>query len=1129
MRASAVSFAHKLAAAALAALLTFTLVPFAHADGEGANEGGTDNVASGLPDQSTGSTDYSGEPQEVSAEQDVAGSPVAPMLASGLAGKPSSFINSDVALDGDPVIGSFTADGLTFAVAEGSTVELVGVAGAEGAFGSEVPTSPQPPSAPTPEAANLVLPETVAYEGTEYTLASIAPYAFYLSGVTDLTLPASVNDVDDRAFRSSDVASVTVAEGNPTYSSFDGALYDADQLSLLLIPEGKQGTVRIPKTAEVAGASVFSHCPLADSIFVDAGSAAFASENGLLYTSDLTTLLRVPAGATEITIRDGCTTIAAGALEACAKLATINAPASVTSISPDIFHAIPTVSLPVASAQHDEAANDTATDSQLVAVVTLFATDESLPEVDPSAITANLAEDADWALWKSFGFALSDAVEPSAAVDSFASYAAISVFSCNGGGNTVYPKLSNTCGGGTADNQGTWGATTYSISRNVVRSETVGVTFTFTNPGCTWVCWGRTSNATSGINSGVYTNGGNFYAIWNIPITWDANGGYWDDAGSDVAVKTSMHTTGSAVTGYNGATAPSRKGYRFVGWKSGETGVVTAAGENVPISRKVTYVAQWGSDYTIHFDGNVIDDPEHPATVPDDIPAVRDEQVDLPEPTRFGYIFKGWATHPFGSTANGHKVLAPGEKAVNLTDVPGDTVTLYALWALKYDVNVPICSPSDMTFALDTTGTGDVRAIPADYEGDYSFEDMSSLPSTHSAAIESRMAVPVAVESVSASAVEGDGFSKVLSSTDDSPADEQLSFTVASGDAKASVKAGESKELAGLMVPEASEATPVAKLSLSYGLELADTAVVLANDGKAAVPVAKVSYTLDVIDGMASKWGFFMLDGGTPVTPTRIKAAADDIAEADHAGDVASSGYYGAFRDALDARTPFYLRVDDQPDGGFSVHEMDLLGIAQDTLSTARKDGSGATIATKAGLTFGWRDAYSWTGYDVLVVAPDAPLPTSMNDSPTNAGGWSSSDMRERLRTTMAERLPAVLTGNEGIVSVRKVSQSYPPSAQTTDDKLFLLSAYEVTGTTRFNPKETSSNSFQYQLYAKGGMGEVNAIFDKKYRDEDDVWCWFRSTRTDANNGFLAIRSNGRSQVFSPATTHIGIAPCFAI
>ena len=258
MRASAVSFAHKLAAAALAALLTFTLAPFAHADGEGIGAEGSEGAfGSEVPTSpqppSDPSTEASGSSVTLSGAAEggeVEGSDTKPLtLASGLVGAPSSFIDSDVALDGEPVIGSFTIDGLTFAVAEGSSVELVGVAGAEGAFGSrgseakQVPlgaASPQPLSAPTPEAANLVLPETVSYEGTNYTLASIAPYAFYLSGVTSVTLPKSVSDVDDRAFRSSDVASVAVAEGNQTYSSFDGALYDADQLSLLLIPTGSE-------------------------------------------------------------------------------------------------------------------------------------------------------------------------------------------------------------------------------------------------------------------------------------------------------------------------------------------------------------------------------------------------------------------------------------------------------------------------------------------------------------------------------------------------------------------------------------------------------------------------------------------------------------------------------------------------------------------------------------------------------------------------------------------------------------------------------------------------------------------------------------------------------------------------
>ena len=203
--------------------------------------------------------------------------------------------------------------------------------------------------------------------------------------------------MDECAFRSSDVASVMVAEGNQTYSSFDGALYDASQSSLLLIPEGKQGAVLLPKTAEVAEASVFSHCPLVDSISVEEDGAAFASENGLLYTSDLTTLLRVPAGAEEITIRDGCTSIAAGALEACAKLTTINAPATVTSISPDVFTSVPTVSLPAASLTENA--------PQLTAMVALSSTDDGLPEASPTAISLKLSLGADASPWRFAGFA----------------------------------------------------------------------------------------------------------------------------------------------------------------------------------------------------------------------------------------------------------------------------------------------------------------------------------------------------------------------------------------------------------------------------------------------------------------------------------------------------------------------------------------------------------------------------------------------------------------------------------------------------------------------------------------------------------------------------------------------------
>ena len=151
-------------------------------------------------------------------------------MASALAGKPAAFVNADVALDGEPVIGSFTVDGLTYAVIDDSHVELVGVAPtatlSEAAEGGAVEGSDEN-HAREAGVTNLTLPETVAYGGADYTLASIGAYAFYLSGVTDVALPATVVSVDDRAFRSSDVAYAAVDPSNDAYSSYDGELYDA--------------------------------------------------------------------------------------------------------------------------------------------------------------------------------------------------------------------------------------------------------------------------------------------------------------------------------------------------------------------------------------------------------------------------------------------------------------------------------------------------------------------------------------------------------------------------------------------------------------------------------------------------------------------------------------------------------------------------------------------------------------------------------------------------------------------------------------------------------------------------------------------------------------------------------------
>lgn len=105
--------------------------------------------------------------------------------------------------------------------------------------------------------------------------------------VVCLGIPATVNDIAADAFANYEpLEHLVVAEGNSAYSSYDGVLYDADRTSLLLIPEGRQGAVRIAPTATNVPVEMFSHrSGLA--FVVDAGSTALTSEDGFLYNIDL--------------------------------------------------------------------------------------------------------------------------------------------------------------------------------------------------------------------------------------------------------------------------------------------------------------------------------------------------------------------------------------------------------------------------------------------------------------------------------------------------------------------------------------------------------------------------------------------------------------------------------------------------------------------------------------------------------------------------------------------------------------------------------------------------------------------------------------------------------------------------
>ncbi len=253
----------------------------------------------------------------------------------------------------------------------------------------------------------MAVPEAVSLGGSSYPVVRMTAGAVKGGAISSIALPATLGRIDEGAFANApSLSAIEVAEGNPAYASFDGALYDAALTSLLLIPEGRAGSVRIPSTAEEVPAARFSHCPGVASISVDAGGAALSSEDGLLYDATGVTLLRVPVGATRAIIADGCAYVAAGAVAGCASLQRIEAPSSVEGVSPDALDEVPVAGAAALSGEGGAP-------SQISQMVMLAAAATDDRGLDPGAVEVSVSDAVSAAPWRELGFAVREGGEVS--------------------------------------------------------------------------------------------------------------------------------------------------------------------------------------------------------------------------------------------------------------------------------------------------------------------------------------------------------------------------------------------------------------------------------------------------------------------------------------------------------------------------------------------------------------------------------------------------------------------------------------------------------------------------------------------------------------------------------------------
>ena len=158
-----------------------------------------------------------------------------------------------------------------------------------------------------------------------------------------------------------------------------------------------------------------------------------------------------------------------------------------------------------------------------------------------------------------------------------------------------------------------------------------------------------------------------------------------------------------------------------------------------------------------------------------------------------------------------------------------------------------------------------------------------------------------------------------------------------------------------------------------------------------------------------------------------------------------------------------------------------------------------------------------------------------MNTSNTNSGGWNSSYMRTKILGTSLSSysgtfigvLPAALRAVLKSVTkyTNNTGNSTAASAVTaTTDYVFLLSEYEVFGSTTYANSNEASKQAQYAYYSAGNS---KIKYNHSATSTAVTW-WLRSPRASTSSRFVSVNSDGTVNNYIASNSH-GVAPGFCV
>ena len=125
---------------------------------------------------------------------------------------------------------------------------------------------------------------------------------------------------------------------NKSYIGDDFAIYNYEKTSILCVYNKLITSYCVPVTITSIEEDIFSGCTMLESFTVEPGHPTFSAYDGILYNKDLTEIIAVPKAIKgDITIADGVMIIEDWAFDSCGNLMGVTIPESVTSIGNSAF------------------------------------------------------------------------------------------------------------------------------------------------------------------------------------------------------------------------------------------------------------------------------------------------------------------------------------------------------------------------------------------------------------------------------------------------------------------------------------------------------------------------------------------------------------------------------------------------------------------------------------------------------------------------------------------------------------------------------------------------------------------------------------------------------------------------